>query len=648
MEKDYIIGIDLGTTYSCVAVWKNGHVEIIPNDMGGTSTPSYVSFTECERYVGQLAKDQAVRNPQNTVYDIKRLIGRRIDDQAIQSDLKQWPFTVTGNAQQQPTISTRYKNETHTFFPEEISAMILERLKIYAQDYLNFPVTKAVITVPAYFTDSQRQATADAARIAGLQCMRIINEPTAAALAYGLDKISLNEEKVLIYDLGGGTLDVSLLEIENGTFEVIATSGDAYLGGEDFDHQIVVEMCRQFNQRKPPDVPPIETNPKALRKLKMECEKAKIALSTLTQTNLDIDALHQGVDFSSTLSRTQLEELCLDLFKKCLDPVKKILEDAQIQKHQIQEIVLIGGSTRIPWLQQQLKNFFGGKELNKSVHPDEAVARGAAIQGSILSKNSDTKTNSIVLVDVTPLSLGVETAGGIMSFIIDRNTPIPCTKKDVYTTYADNQRAVTINIYEGERQMTRFNHKLGQFDLLEIPPGPKGGSRIEVTFDVDNNGILTVTACDITSQIHNQIKIVQNKGRLSEKQIAQLIEDASKYSRDDFQLRAHAEVRNKLESLIYQTKNDLTEPSVENRISPDEKNRMIYLMSTYKKWLDETPDVAVVECENNRQQLDHLRNMILTRVYADIPTIAPPSVPTSSSVPPSEFGTGSDGYVQNT
>jgi L1 cell adhesion molecule like protein len=624
MTSDYIIGIDLGTTYSCVAVWKNGHVEIIPNDMGTNTTPSCVSFTENERFIGQLAKENSLRNPKNTIFDIKRLIGRHMDDPIVQNDAKNWPFTITENQSHQPVITATYKGKEQSFHPEEISAMILEKLKSYAEDYLSQRINKVVITVPAYFNDSQRQATKDAAQIAGLQCVRMINEPTAAALAYGLDKKCQQEEKVLIFDLGGGTLDVSLLAIENGTFEVLATSGDSHLGGEDFDNRILTHICGEFNRQHANttlNAPPIETNLKAMRKLKSICEKAKITLSSAVKTVIEIDSLHNGFDFSLIITRSRFEELCLDLFKKCLIPIHRVLKDTKIKKETIHEIVLVGGSTRIPYIQHQLKEFFNGKELNKSVHPDEAVAYGAAIQGSILSRIPDQKTSDIVLLDVIPLSLGLETAGGVMSFIIERNTPIPCMRKDRFTTYTDNQKAVTITIFEGERPMTKYNNKLGQFDLVDLAPAAKGVPQIEVAFDIDDNGILTVTATDINSSSHNQIKIIKDKGLLNDKEITQMIIEAEKYRQDDLLMKTLAELRNKAESLIYQTKNYLIDEQFEKEISVEEKNALVATMNTLRKWLDEHLNPTLSEYEENITHLEQLRNIILTRIYAEIPKL---------------------------
>lgn len=617
MSNDYVIGIDLGTTNSCVAVWRNGRIEIIPNDIGLNNTPSYVSFTETERYVGQLAKDNAIRNPADTIYDTKRLIGRKMDDITIREDMKHWSFKVTGNQSNQPLITAKYRDKCQKFHPEEISAMILERMKSYAEDFLGQKIFKAVITVPAYFNDSQRQATSDAAKIAGLNCVRIINEPTAAALAYGLDKKCLQEEIILIYDLGGGTLDVSLLAIENGTFEVIATSGDSHLGGEDFDNRMVNFMCDEFNRiNKNHD---IRTNQRALRKIKTACEKAKMALSTSMRSVIEIDSLHDGIDFSVTLNRSKFEELCMDLFKKCLNPVQQVLDDAKVMRNDIKEVVLVGGSTRIPFVQKQLKEFFNGKELNKSVHPDEAVAYGAAIQGSILSQMSDNKTDDIILLDVTPLSLGVETAGGLMSPIIERNTSIPCTMKELYTTYTDNQKAVSINIFEGERQMTKYNNKLGQFDLIDIAPAQRGAPQIEVTFDIDNNGILTVSAMDITGTSRNQIQIVKNKGRLSDPEISKLIEDAERYRKDDIEMKKMIEARNKIESMIYQIKSHLSNPEIERNISIEEKSKLTSATNTLRAWLDEHPTATMEEYDQNKAPLELIRNIVFTRVFTGIP-----------------------------
>ena len=613
---NYVIGIDLGTTNSCVAVMRNGIVEVIPNDQGYRTTPSYVAFTETERLIGQSAKDQSTYNPINTIFDAKRLIGRRYDDNTIQSDICNWPFKITYNTQQQPIFNVTYKNKDHAFFPEEISAMILGHMKSIAEDFLNTPVSDAVITVPAYFTDSQRQATEDAAKIAGLKCLRIINEPTAAGLAYGLDKNYLKEQRILIFDLGGGTFDVSLLAIEKGVFEVIATSGDTHLGGEDFDNRMVDFLCDEFNKKYKTD---IRENKKAVRKLRSACEKTKIVLSSSAKVTIDIDALHKGIDFNYPFSRAKFEELCIDLFKKCLGPVKNVLKDSKLEKEDINEIILVGGSTRIPLVQKLLKEFFNGKELNKSVHPDEAVAYGAAIEGAILAKTNENRTKEILLLDITPLSLGVETAGGVMSFIIDRNCAIPCTKTETFTTYTDNQKAVTINIYEGERQMTRDNNFLGTFDLLNLPLAPRNVPQIAVNFNINESGILTVSAKDTSSTYENQIQIAKNKGRLTPNEISKLIEDSKRYKQEDLLQRQKIEAKNRLEVMIYQINNNLNDHEVEKKMHEEEKNRLTSTITNIKKWADETPNADVAEYEEYKANLEQLSHTIFTRIYSDIP-----------------------------
>ena len=578
-----VIGIDLGTTYSCVGVMQNGQVEIIANDQGNRITPSYVAFTQGERLIGDAAKNQAAMNPGNTIFDVKRFIGRKFSDSTVQKDKKLLPYDLVKKGDK-PAISVNVNGEQKVFSPEEISAMVLTKMKKTAEEYLGKKVESAVVTVPAYFNDAQRQATKDAGTIAGLNVLRILNEPTAAAIAYGLNK---KEEKiVLVFDLGGGTFDVSLLTIDDGVFEVLATNGDTHLGGEDFDQRIMDYMINLFKRKYKKD---LSGDNRALGKLRREAEKAKRALSSQNQVRIEIESLYDGQDFSETLSRARFEELNSDLFRKTLKPVEKVLKDAKIKKSNVDEVVLVGGSTRIPKVQQLVSDFFNGKAPSKGVNPDEAVAYGAAVQAGILSGDGGLK-DDLVLVDVAPLSLGIETVGGVMSKIIPRNSKVPASKSQTFTTYQDNQEVVSIQVYEGERSMTKDCHMLGKFDLGGIKKARRGIPQVQVTFDVNADGILSVSAEEQGSDNKESITITNDKGRLSEEEIERMVREAEEMKEEDEKLKKKVEAKNDLENTIFSATSTIQDKG--DKLETEDKETLESALKDAKEWLENDADDA--------------------------------------------------------
>lgn len=611
--NEYIIGIDLGTTYSCCAVWMQDKVIIIPNELGHLTTPSWVSFTD-EKLVGFVAKNKVASNPMNTIYDSKRIIGKKFDDPQLQSDIKHFPFRVI-NKDGKPMIVVKYKNEDKYFYPEEISAFILSYMKNIAETFLGCSINKAIITVPAYFNDAQRSATVDAGLIAGLDVLRIINEPTAAAMAYGLDKINDGEKNILVFDLGGGTFDLSLLVLDGGMFKVNATFGNTHLGGEDFDNEMVKWCLKEFgNQNVGINISDLVKNKKTLSKLKSVCEETKKMLSSVGNVDINVDSLYDGIDFSVNMSRAKFELLCKDKFDECMDMVKQILKNAKIVKEDVDDIVLIGGSTRIPRIREMLTEFFG-KEPKRDINPDEAVAYGAAIQGAVMNNVKNDKINSLVLIDVTPLSLGIEVSGGLMVKIIERGTTVPCSKEQMFSTYSDNQPSVLIKVFEGEREFTKDNNLLGNFELCGILPKPRGMPKINVKFEVDANGILSVSAHDESVNKIEKIIIENDKNKFDSDVLKRIIDDARMFSEQDKMNKERLCALADLENYVYNVRNNMNVELFKSKVLESDGKMLNDVIGSMILWIDGNKKEHVDVYKTKLRELQDMINPVFIKVY---------------------------------